>query len=142
MVLYARDIVETDCLVFPRETTVVEAAERMKEKRHGFALIGSASKPEGMVTEWDILEKVVAAHKNPEKVTLEEIMTTELVTIEADQGIATVATVMTEKGVRRMLVTNRGVVIGVITAKTVLAKLDDYVNKISSQISRLQAPWV
>jgi len=142
MVLYARDIVEKECLVFPRDTTVVDAAEGMKQRRHGFALIGSTSRPEGMVTEWDILEKVVAARKDPSKVTLQEIMSTELVSIEADQGIATVATVMTQKGVRRMLVTNKGEVIGVITAKTVLAKLDDYVNKISSQISRLQAPWV
>jgi CBS domain-containing protein len=142
LVLYARDIVETDCLVFPRDTTVVKAAEEMKQKRHGYALIGSIARPEGMVTEWDILEKIVASRRDPEKTSLREIMSTDLVSIEADESIATVATVMTERGVRRMLVTNKGEVIGVITAKTVLAKLDDYINKISSQISRLQAPWV
>jgi len=142
MVLYAKDIIESECLVMPGETSVQEAAEAMKERRHGFILIGSASNPKGMVTEWDIVEKVVAARKNPAQVTLMEIMSTDLVSIEADEGIANVARIMTEKGVRRMLVTRKGEVMGVITAKTVLARLDDYVNKISSQISKLQAPWV
>lgn len=142
MVLYARDIVEKESLAFSRDTTVLAAAKEMKDKRRGFVLIGTIAKPEGMVTEWDILEKVVAMHRDPEMVCLKEIMSTDLVTIEANEGIATVAAIMTEKGVRRMLVTQKGEVIGVITAKTVLAKLDDYVNRISSQISKLQAPWI
>ena len=142
MVLYARDIVEKESLAFSRDTTVLAAALEMKERRRGFVLVGAIARPEGMVTEWDILEKVVAAHRDPATVSLGEIMSTELVSIEADQGIAKVAAIMTEKGVRRMLVTQKGEVIGVITAKTVLAKLDDYVNRISSQISRLQAPWI
>jgi len=142
MVLYARDIVEKEILAFSRDTTVLAAALEMKERRRGFVLVGAIAKPEGMVTEWDILEKVVVARRDPATVSLGEIMSTELVSIEADQGIAKVAAIMTEKGVRRMLVTQKGEVIGVITAKTVLAKLDDYVNRISSQISRLQAPWI
>ncbi len=141
MVLFAKDIVETDFLVLPKETTVLEAAKLMRDKRHGFAVTGSASKPEGMVTEWDILEKVVAAGREPSTVKLEEIMSTELLGTEADVGISEVAKLMSEKGVRRLLVTQKGEVIGFITAKTVLARLEDYVDNVSSQISRLQAPW-
>ncbi|HUI86420.1 MAG TPA: CBS domain-containing protein [Nitrososphaerales archaeon] len=142
MVLYAKDIVEKDCIALPGSATVLDAAETMTTKRHGFVLIGAPNRPEGMVTEWDILEKVVAAHRDPRKVALSEIMSTELVSVDADEGIAVVANMMTEKGVRRMLVTKKGDVVGVITAKTVLARLDEYVNRVSSQISKLQAPWV
>jgi IMP dehydrogenase len=142
MVLYAKDIVEKECIVLSKDKTVLEAAEAMKARRHGFVLVGTSSKPEGMVTEWDIVEKVVAAGRVPERVSLAEIMSTELVTIDADLGIAAVANLMTERGVRRMLVTKKGEVVGVITAKTVLARLDEYVNKISTQIGGLQAPWV
>jgi len=49
---------------------------------------------------------------------------------------------MTQKGVRRLLVEEKGVVTGVITAKVMLARMNEYVDKISSQISRLQAPWI
>jgi CBS domain-containing protein len=68
-------------------------------------------------------------------------MTTGLVTVKSDDGIAAVAQLMSERGIRRVLVTHRGEVIGVITERIVLARLKDYVDNVSSQISRLQAPW-
>jgi CBS domain-containing protein len=142
MVLFAKDIVETDFLSMPAEGTVLEGAKAMKESRHGFAVIGAPTRPEGIVTEWDILSKVVAEGKDAAKVTLGEIMSKQLVKIDANAGISVVSQTMTEKGVRRLLVEKDGEVVGVITSKTMLARMNEYVDKISSQISRLQAPWL
>ncbi len=142
MVLYARDIVEKDFLTLDASTSVFHAAKVMNEKRHGFVVVSIPSNDrEGIVTEWDILSKVVAMGKDPEDVTLGEIMTKGLVTVRSDAGISTVAEIMAGRGVRRVLVTQGDEVIGVITSKTVLSRLKDYVDNVSSQISRLQAPW-
>lgn len=141
MVLYAKDIVEKEFIVLSKDTSVLDAAKIMKEKRHGYAIIGSQEKPDGIVTEWDILAKVVAEEKDPSKVRLEEIMSKDLVSIDAKEGIAKLSKIMAEKGIRRILVVENGKLIGIISARTVLAKLEDYVDKISYQISRLQAPW-
>lgn len=141
MVLYARDIVEKEFLSLSPAVTVLEAARAMKTSKHGFALIGSPSEPMGIVTEWDILAKVVAEDWNPEKVILGEIMSTNLLSIDAGAGLSAVAQIMTERGVRRLLVKEKGSVIGFITSKTMLARMNDYVDKVSSQISRLQGPW-
>jgi len=142
MVLFAKDIVETDILSLSAGSTVFEGAKAMKDSRHGFAVIGAPKRPEGIVTEWDILSKVVAEGRDPAKVTLGEIMSTQLVTIDANAGISVVSQTMTEKGVRRLLVEKNGEVVGVITSKTMLARMNEYVDKVSSQISRLQAPWL
>ncbi|MDA4121503.1 MAG: CBS domain-containing protein [Thaumarchaeota archaeon] len=141
MVLYAKDIVETDFLSLSAESSVLEGARAMKESRHGFAVIGAPNRPEGMVTEWDILSRVVAEGRDPAKVTLGEIMSRELLSVNADAGLSVVSQIMTEKGVRRLLVEKDGKVVGVITSKTLLARMNEYVDKVSSQISRLQAPW-
>ena len=141
MVLYARDIVEKDFLALSGSATVLEAARAMKGSKHGFAVIGATSNPEGIVTEWDIVSKVVAEGLDASKVTLKEIMETDLISVDAGAGISTVSQLMTEKGVRRLLVKQGGEVVGFITAKTMLARLNDYVDNVSSQISRLQAPW-
>ena len=142
MVLYARDIVEKDFLSITAESTVLQGAELMKSSRHGFAVIGSPENPQGIVTEWDIVCKVVAEGKDPHSVTMGEIMSKELLSIEAGTGIAAVSQLMTERGVRRLLVRDGPKIIGFITGKTVLARMNEYVDKVSSQISRLQAPWV
>lgn len=141
MVLYAKDIVEKDFVSLVGGTTVREAAQIMKGSKHGFAVVGLASAPEGIVTEWDIISKVVAEGKDPSVVTLREIMSTNLIVVQADTGIAEVSQIMTEKGIRRLLVKQGDEVIGFVTSKTLLARLNDYVDKVSAQISRLQAPW-
>jgi CBS domain-containing protein len=142
LVLFARDIVERDFISLEPDTTVREASKIMKDRRHGFVITSRPDgSPGGVVTEWDILAKVVAEGKDPSKVKLREIMTSEVVSVNSGEGIAQVAQLMTDRGIRRVVVIDHGEVIGVITARTILARLKEYVDKVSSQISRLQAPW-
>lgn len=141
MVLYARDIVEKNFLSLSSSSTVLEGAKAMKNSRHGFAVVGTPAEPQGIVTEWDILSKVVAEGWDPQKVTLEEIMSKELVSVDGAASLSSVSQLMTERGVRRLLVKDGNNVVGYITSKTMLARMNEYVDKVSAQISRLQAPW-
>ncbi len=141
MVLVAKDIVEKDFLSLQPDTSALEAAKQMKAKRHGFAIIASpAGNPEGIVTEWDYLSKVVAEGKDSSKMKLSDIMSGNLVTVDANEGLDQVAQLMAQKGIRRVLVLKDKRVLGVITASIMLARLKEYVDKVSSQIARLQAP--
>jgi CBS domain-containing protein len=138
MVLVAKDILEKDFLSMPEDTTLYQATQQMKTSRHGFVIAtDNKGKPVGIVTEWDIVSKVVAEGKDPKKVRLEELMTRDLITVDPQDGIDEVSQFMATKGIRRVLVVADGKVLGVITARTVLARLKEYVNKVSSQIARL-----
>lgn len=141
MVLVAKDIVEKDFLSLKRDLTASEAASIMKSSHHGFAVIlDEKGNPEGIVTEWDYLAKIVGEGKDATKVKLREIMSVNLVTVKAEDGLDKVAQVMSEKEIRRVVVTRGDKVIGVITARTMLKSLKEYIDKVSSQIARLQAP--
>lgn len=141
MVLFARDIVEKDFVSLGGDTNAFEAAKIMKERRHGFVIIATGDgKPVGIVTEWDYISKIAAAGRDPAGVTLKEIMSVNLVTVGADWGIDQVSQLMSEKGIRRVLVLHDGKVIGVITAKTVMSTLRAYLDTVSTQIARLQSP--
>ena len=141
MVLYARDIVEKDFLSLSAGSTVLEGARAMKNVRHGFAIIGTTADPQGLVTEWDILSKVVAEGLDPQRVTLGEIMSTDLLSVDSGAGLEVVAQLMSDRGVRRLLVKDKGKVVGYITSRTMLKRMNDYVGTVSSQISKLQTPW-
>jgi CBS domain-containing protein len=141
MVMVAKDIVEKDFLSLPGNTNTLKAAHEMKASSHGFVIIASpGGDPEGIVTEWDILAKIVAERKDPEKILLADIMSRDLVSVDANDGIDQVAQIMAQKGIRRVLVVKDHKVLGVITAKTMLSRLKEYVDRISSQIARLQSP--
>ncbi|HEV2120928.1 MAG TPA: CBS domain-containing protein [Candidatus Bathyarchaeia archaeon] len=143
MVLVAKDIVEKEFLSLSRETSALEAARQMKAKRHGYAIIASSTgSPEGIVTEWDYLSKIVAEGKDPSHVKLGDIMTSDLVSVDANVGLDQVAELMAHKGIRRVLVLKDHKVIGVITAAIMLSRLKEYVDKVSSTIARLQSPMM
>jgi len=143
MVLVAKDIVEKEFLSLSRETTALEGARQMKAKRHGYAIIASSTgSPEGIVTEWDYLSKIVAEGKDPSHVKLGDIMTSDLVSVDSNVGLDEVAQLMTQKGIRRVLVLKDRKVIGVITAAIMLSRLKEYVDKVSSTIARLQSPMM
>ncbi len=143
MVLVAKDIVEKEFLSLSRDTTALEGARQMKAKRHGYAIIASSTgSPEGIVTEWDYLSKIVAEGRDPSHVTLGDIMTSDLVSVDANVGLDQVAELMAHKGIRRVLVLKDHKVIGIITAAIMLSRLKEYVDKVSSTIARLQSPMM
>ena len=143
MVLVAKDIVEKEFLSLSRDTTALEGARQMKAKRHGYAIVASSTgSPEGIVTEWDYLSKIVAEGRDPSHVTLGGIMTSDLVSVDANVGLDQVAELMAHKGIRRVLVLKDHKVIGVITAAIMLSRLKEYVDKVSSTIARLQSPMM
>ena len=139
VVLYARDIVESDFISLDGEVSAFDAVQLMKKRRHGFIILSTPDgKPYGIVTEWDYISKVAAEGKDPSKVKLSEIMSGNLVMVGAGWGIDQVSQVMAEKGIRRVLVLKDEKVIGVITARTMLATLKAYVDSVSADIARLQ----
>src|SRR3989441_4627646 len=131
MVLYAKDILETEFLTMPPQRSVFEAAKAMAARRHGFAIVMSPDgKPIGIVTEWDILAKVVAPGRNPADVRLQDVMTPTLVSVDANEDIDRVAKLMAQDGTRRVLVTQDGKLLGVIRVQTILACMRDYIDSI------------
>jgi len=141
MVLYAKDIVEKDFLSVPAGTSVLEAARAMRERGHGFVIVVTADgKPEGIATEWDFLARVTAEDRDPEAVRLEEIMSRNLVSVDANAGIDAVSQLMVDRGTRRVLVVKDSTILGVIDAKTILARMKAYVDRLSAQIARAQTP--
>ncbi len=140
MVSVAKDIVEKDFISLQPDTSALEAARQMKAKRHGFAIIASPTGPVGIVTEWDYLSKVVAEGKDASRVKLADIMTRDLVGVDANDGLDQVAQLMAQRRIRRVLVLKNHEVIGVITASIMLSRLKEYIDRISTQIARLQGP--
>ena len=141
MVLYAKDIVETEFLSLPPNTSVLDAAKAMARRHQGFVIVASPlGPPVGIVTEWDVLAKVVAEGVDPADVPLGDIMSTKLVSVDPNEGIDRVAQLMAEDGMRRVLVVKDSKVLGVIRARTILARMREYIDSVSAQIARAQTP--
>jgi len=136
MVLRARDIMDPHVLTVMSTDDALGCARTLASERKGYAVVlqpdGSVS---GIVTEWDFLEKILAAGRDPARVTIGEISSPILQACTPDTPAEDVVQTMASAGIRRMPVRSDGRVVGIITSRDVLAMFRQYVDKLSSQIA-------
>jgi len=130
------DVMDRDLVSMDSERTVIEAVKEMVRVHHGFALVTRGGVPWGVVTEWDLLSRVVGPGRDPAAVRLGEVATTPLLTCRTDTPLAEVIQTMAEKGVRRMLVIDaKGQVQGALTSRAVLHLFRPYLDEITREIA-------
>jgi len=100
--------------------SVAEAARTMQRTGSTEAIVVSNSAPRGIVTERDILYKVVAAGLNPSMVKAREIMSSPVQTIDEASKVGEAIAKMSKLGIRRLGVTRNGKIVGIITQKAMV----------------------
>jgi len=103
--------------------TISEAAKIMDQKLIGSVLIEEENEIVGIVTERDILRKVVAKGKNAEITRVKDIMSYPMITIDANEDALEASRIMDEKRIRRLVVTENGKVVGKVTANSISRNL-------------------
>ena len=104
-------------------SSVSEAARLMDERSIGSVLIEENGRVIGIMTERDILRKIVAKGKNPDRVKVKEIMNDPVITIDANEDIFEASKIMDEKKIRRLVVVENGQIVGKITANSISRNL-------------------
>jgi len=94
----------------------MEAVKRMVEADIGSVLVTQNQEPIGIITERDILRRVVYARESTEK-PVEEIMSGPLITVDHLATIGDAAQIMVERRVRRLLVKEDGRIVGIVTQR-------------------------
>lgn len=103
------------------DDTVADAARIMQKAGATEAVVMRDDGPIGIVTERDILYKVVAGGLDSSKVKVREVMSAPVATVDSDAKVVDAIAKMSKLGVRRLGVTKKGKVIGLITQKAMVS---------------------
>ncbi len=103
--------------------SVSSIIDKMVVNNIGAIIVMSGGNPIGIITERDIVEKVAKANRDPSKIHAEEIMSSPLISVEADKTIKDALILMRERKIRRLGVTRKGRLIGIVTERRVLDAL-------------------
>ncbi len=103
-----------------------EAARLMVERHIGSLIANRDGLPFGIVTERDMLEKIVAQSADPSKLTVQEIMTAPLATIDASASLIDAARKMVEKQLKRLVVTEHDKIIGIVSQTDLVQSMTDF----------------
>lgn len=123
-------IMTTDIVSVDAKATVAEAIRAMVERNIGSVVATREGSMVGIVTERDILRKLVLG-EDYNTLKVEDAMSSPLLTIESDATIGEAADLMTERNVRRLLVTEKEMIRGIITERDLMRATLDVFGKLS-----------
>jgi len=120
--MLVKDIMTSPVVTLGENDTIYKAAQLMDKHDVGCIIVtGKEGKPIGILTERDLITRVLAKNKMPSRVKAEKVMTSPLVTIDPDETLAEAARRMSRLNVRRLGVVYKGNLEGIISSKDILA---------------------
>lgn len=110
-----KDIMTKEVVTLDANRCVLDAAKLMAEKSIGCIIIVIKGYPVGIITERDIVRRIVAKGASPD-MKLTDVMTKELVTVSPDTSLREAARIMHKHKIRRLPVLKDNQLVGIVVA--------------------------
>ena len=131
IVVTVREVMEKAVPIDSKQTAS-QAVEKMIQADAWSLLVERQGLPVGVLTDRDILIRCTAKGHHPERVKVEEIMSSPIITIEPDVRAGKALQTMVEKKVRRLYVVEEGKIIGRVTQTGLSRNLLDAMKELTS----------
>lgn len=118
-----KKIMSKDIQKVDGEITIKEAAKVMKTKKIGCLLVEKDNVIIGIVTETDIVRRLIAEGKDPESTQVKIIMSSPLLTIDAGKSIIDANDMMDKNNIRHLAVKEDNIIIGVVSSRDMMRPL-------------------
>ena len=108
-----KDFMTTNVITIDAQKTVLEAAKLMHQQGVGDLVVMEGKMPKGIVTERDLVRRVMA-QKKPLETKVSEIMSAPLITIDEDASLKDAARKMIKNKIRRLAVKKKNELVGIV----------------------------
>ncbi len=115
MMAQVRDYMVSDVVTIEPSAGVVDAAKKMIQQEKGPLPVVQGNQAIGMITDRDLIARVVAEGRDPNSVTVEQVATKELVTITPDADEDQARQLMHQHQLDRLLVVEGDRLVGIIS---------------------------
>ena len=133
MSLKIGEIMTKDVITLEGKATVEEVATIMNKREISCVVIAQDENPIGIITERDMLKRVLLESKNPQTTKAFQIMSAPLFFGNPDMTVQEAVKLMAEKKIKKLPIINEGHLVGMITL-TDLARSVAYLEHIVSKI--------
>jgi signal-transduction protein with cAMP-binding, CBS, and nucleotidyltransferase domain len=134
--LKVKDLMTKNVISLPMEKSVADIAVEMAKKDISAMLLKSEDKIVGILTDRDIIKKVIAQGLNPKNVRAGEVMNSPLISISENVSVQEAAEKMRDNKIRRLVVKNKGKVVGIISESDIV-RVEPELHFIIREYSRL-----
>ncbi len=132
--MLVRDVMSSPVVTIDESSSANQAAKLMD--RHGLGCIivtGKKGKPLGIITERDMVRRILVKNIKPDSIEAKEVMTSPLITVDPDAKISDTARMMSRLNIRRLGVVYKGQLVGVLSSKDILAVMPELIETMQEQ---------
>jgi len=135
--LKIEDVMVEDVVTVEEDITVKKAVAIMNKYEIGCLVITKRGKPVGIITERDMLTRVLAESRAAEKTKVSEVMSRPLIVADPNMDLEEAAKLMFKMKVKKLPVVSDGRLVGLVTL-TDLARFQPQIMKILKKIQALE----
>ncbi|MFQ5854801.1 MAG: cyclic nucleotide-binding/CBS domain-containing protein [Anaerolineae bacterium] len=114
----------TPVVTVPPTMTVTDALHVMRDRGISSVLVNLGDEGCGIMTQRDVLNKVVAEDKNPDRLEVRDIISTPLITVSPDTELHECSVMLVENNIRRLPVEADGEIVGIISDTDIFAMVE------------------
>ncbi len=127
-----KDIMNSPVITAASNSSVKEIADKMSKAKVGSVIIMENGKPIGIVSDWDIVSRATIKDVLPSEIFARDIMQP-LQTIESEQSITQAARLLRKHNIKRLGVTYKNELVGMISSSDVIAVTPELVDVVSEK---------
>jgi CBS domain-containing protein len=132
--MVVKDVMSSPVVTLGEDATSNKVANLMDKNELGCVIVtNKKGQPVGIITERDLVIRVLAKNLKPDAVKAKEIMTSPLVTIEPEATISEAARRMSRLNIRRLGVIYKGNLVGVVSSKDILGVMPELIEIIQER---------
>jgi signal-transduction protein with cAMP-binding, CBS, and nucleotidyltransferase domain len=131
-VVTVRNFVKTDPLMIDANESVLKAAQIMRDHNAGNILVLIKGEPKGIMTERDVLNRIAADDLVSSTIPVRKIMTSPMISVEADTPLADAVKLMAKHGIRTLFVTDNGKALGLLNMRAIVGDQFKVAQKLDS----------
>lgn len=110
-------------VTIPSNATAEDAAKKMIIGKSGALFVEENKQIKGILTQGDIVSKIVAAEKDPKKILVKDIYNASIIMIDENEDIFKAADLLAHYDIRRLAVVRGGKIVGLISTKIIGARI-------------------
>ena len=120
--MLVKDVMSSPAVTVPEDAPVDKTAQLMSADKLGCIIVTNKDgKALGIITERDLVARVLSKNLTPSKLRAKEVMSAPLITVEPDETLTETARRMSKLDIRRMGVIYKGNLVGIISSRDILA---------------------
>jgi len=113
--VYVKDIMVKPVITIDQDKNIKQAGEILKKTRRGCLIATKNNNPVGILSDSDVIKRVVAKNILPNSLKVKDIMSKPLVTVNQEDEILTAVRKMKKSNIHRLPVLSNGKLVGIIS---------------------------